>query len=220
MPAAPPASRKCDSSRGSRKPNQRPNTCIRLAPTCTVGPSRPTDAPPSSDKVVSASLPTDTRSDRLVSRKAGSGCSSAAITCGMPLPRVGRNAPEVSQASSAKMPGVSSSAHQMEWAVMRWNRWKAASLALANTMATSATAMAPPHRATRRRQPSLDNSGRSRRGEGSGADIALLSHRCGARGPPRAQGVPGGGVRSAGSRRCGLPSLGAAGMPSRRVISG
>lgn len=80
------------------------------------------------------------------------------MTCGMPLPRVGFSTPEVSQASSAKMPGVSSRAHHGECEVMRWNRWKAASLALANRIATSATATAPPHSAARRRQASLRTS--------------------------------------------------------------
>lgn len=71
---------------GILKPNQRPNRYIRLAPTCTVGPSRPTDAPPSSDNDVSSSLPAETAGERLVFRNGSSGLSNAAMTCGMPLP--------------------------------------------------------------------------------------------------------------------------------------
>ena len=114
IPAAPPASRKWPAWRGSRKPSARPITYIRLAPTCTVGPSRPTDAPPSKASTVSPSLPADTGSDRLRWRNSASGLSNAAITCGMPLPRVGLSAPWVSQANRPNTAGVSSSGHHGE----------------------------------------------------------------------------------------------------------
>jgi len=133
---------------------------ITLAPTCTVGPSRPTEAPPSNDSVVKASLPADTPSERLSRRNVGVGISRAAITCGMPLPRVGLSAPLVSHANNANTVGVSSSAHQIDWAMIDWKTRKAASLALANTIATRATATAPPHRAARRFHASLDRRGR------------------------------------------------------------
>src|SRR2546427_13066615 len=48
-----------------------------------------TDAPPSSDNEVSSSLPAETAGERLVFRNGSSGLSNAAMTCGMPLPRVG-----------------------------------------------------------------------------------------------------------------------------------
>ena len=59
---------------------------ISAAPTCTVGPSRPIEAPVSSPVSVSRTLPAATRSDNSSRRCAGDGSLSAAIVCGMPLP--------------------------------------------------------------------------------------------------------------------------------------
>jgi hypothetical protein len=56
------------------------------APTCTLGPSRPVDAPMSRPVSVSTILPTAMRSETSFLRSSGSMSLRAAIACGMPLP--------------------------------------------------------------------------------------------------------------------------------------
>ena len=76
------------------------------APTCTVGPSRPAEAPhtrPSSSRTI---LPTAMRSETRRARAGRSSILWAAITCGMPLPWAPGKKPRVSQAASAKPPGA------------------------------------------------------------------------------------------------------------------
>uniref|UniRef100_A0A0S6Z1W8 Uncharacterized protein n=1 Tax=Mizugakiibacter sediminis TaxID=1475481 RepID=A0A0S6Z1W8_9GAMM len=105
-----------------------------------------------------------------------------AITCGMPLPRVARRRPSVSQASAANASGVSSSGNQAARAVIQRNKAKAALLAWVNRIAARPTTTAPLHSVSRRFQwcgaknswPSRACKG-LRGGDASGEGIAGLS---------------------------------------------
>ncbi len=59
---------------------------MREAPTCTVGPSRPMEAPESRPSSVSKTLPAAMRSERTRATMAGSWMCIEAMTWGMPLP--------------------------------------------------------------------------------------------------------------------------------------
>ena len=64
----------------------RPMKYMIEAPTCTVGPSRPIEAPQKRPSIITIILPELTRSETSALRLAGSSIWRAAITCGMPLP--------------------------------------------------------------------------------------------------------------------------------------
>ena len=70
-------------SYGKRRERDRLN--IKAAPICTLGPSRPIDAPLHSPTRVSNTLPTATRSDNR-RRRTTSEAESAAMVWGIPLP--------------------------------------------------------------------------------------------------------------------------------------
>ena len=76
------------------------------APTWTVGPSRPTDAPVASASKVKATLPTAMRSDSSRSRALPVGSDSVAMVWGIPLPCAPANTFFVSQAPSARPAGA------------------------------------------------------------------------------------------------------------------
>ena len=83
MPAAAPASRRpCWYTTVER----RPIAPMIEAPTWTVGPSRPIEAPQSSPSIITTTLPNATRSETSASRASGSSICRAAMTWGMPLP--------------------------------------------------------------------------------------------------------------------------------------
>ena len=83
MPAAEPARIR---PRAWAMPPQRATWSMSDAPTWTVGPSRPIDAPERSPRAVSAILPTTNLSERIWLRSSSSRKCRAAIACGMPLP--------------------------------------------------------------------------------------------------------------------------------------
>ncbi len=64
----------------------RPMANMIAAPTCTVGPSRPVEAPHNRPKLITTILPKATRSETSRARVAWSSIWSAAMACGMPLP--------------------------------------------------------------------------------------------------------------------------------------
>ena len=71
---------------GAAGASARPSACMIAAPTCTVGPSRPIEAPQARPSSVSSTLPiADAQRQHRVDRLAVAQCS-AAIICGMPLP--------------------------------------------------------------------------------------------------------------------------------------
>ncbi len=152
MPAAAPASTRCRLITGSVKPKRRPTESSRLAPTCTVGPSRPTEAPPPIASTVSPILASAMRTDSSPARQAPSVLESAALTCGMPEPRVAASLPCVTQASATKVIGVTSNGQARWWARSRSNRPNAASHSQAKTTAARPTRTAPPQYTRRRRQ--------------------------------------------------------------------
>ena len=79
---------------------------------CTVGPSRPTDAPPPSATTVSMVLASTARSD-MSARAAGPiGSRLAAMTCGMPEPLASLAKRRVSAATTRKVTGVRTSGSQ------------------------------------------------------------------------------------------------------------
>ncbi|MNN30972.1 hypothetical protein D3C81_1446390 [compost metagenome] len=91
--------------------HQRPQASIAAAPTCTDGPSRPTEAPAISAPVVSSTFHIDWRNDTSTPCATPSGGSvTAAITCGMPLPRACGARRMVSQRSAASPNGSSTNA--------------------------------------------------------------------------------------------------------------
>ena len=95
-PAAPPPSTmaRYASSRGSL--NTRPIVCMMTAATCTVGPSRPIDAPQVKPRMVKITFPTATRTDSVSSTSARLVICDAAMTWGMPLPCAPTNTVRVS----------------------------------------------------------------------------------------------------------------------------
>ena len=64
----------------------RPIANMMEAPTCTVGPSRPIEAPHNSPSRVRRILPTAMRMETSLPRAAWSLSWRAAMACGMPLP--------------------------------------------------------------------------------------------------------------------------------------
>ncbi len=138
-PAAAPAR----ISPGWRLGEMRPAANMMLAPTCTVGPSRPIEAPhnrPASSRIT---LPIATRSETSAMRPAPSGSWRAAIACGMPLPpELGKNRRETKLAST-KPAGVIASARKGRSAVIVRNPAAARSAARASATATAPTTTPP-----------------------------------------------------------------------------
>ncbi len=186
MPAPPPARMKREIAFGSSKPRRLPTAYMMPAPTCTVGPSRPIDAPAARPSRVSPIFANTTGSDSSRSRNAVSGTSSAAMTWGMPLPRVARSGPEVSQASRAKAAGRAASGSHGDIASSERKPANARSLARAKAIAARPTSTPPPHSASRRfhsagannSSPSLRRR-RVRREESLDSGMCRLSQRAG-----------------------------------------
>ena len=87
--------------------------CSRMAaPTCTVGPSRPMEAPQAMPNKVSRIFPKVSRSDRSFARAAVSCRCRAAMAWGMPEPWLPGKKRSASQADSMKPKGVRPSASQ------------------------------------------------------------------------------------------------------------
>ena len=84
--AATPALAPARSRPGWRRGDNLPIANMTDAPTCTVGPSRPIEAPLKSPISSRAILPAATRNETRRSRAASPCSCLAAITCGMPLP--------------------------------------------------------------------------------------------------------------------------------------
>ncbi|MCY1396190.1 hypothetical protein D9M71_111510 [compost metagenome] len=152
MPAAPPARISPVTVRLPYSPRRRPKEYISAAPICTVGPSRPADAPTSSASRVRTSLPTAMRSDSRALRVWLLLCCKATMTCGMPLPRVFFSAPWVSQTSPANPSGQSSHGHQRLCATTARKVALARSARWAKASATRPTSSAPIQKATPCRQ--------------------------------------------------------------------
>ena len=106
MPAAPPArtSARSISRRGRR--SSRPMACMMEALTCTVGPSRPMEAPQSRPSKVSRTLPMAMREDSTLAMTDTSDRCREAMTCGMPLPCAPGNMRTVSSTESARPAGA------------------------------------------------------------------------------------------------------------------
>ena len=102
IPAAEPARIK---PRSLRSPRSRATCSMIVAPTCTVGPSRPTEAPHISPSTVKPILPAASRSES--NRRRAERCPNcrAAIACGMPLPCAPGNSARVAQAQARIPPG-------------------------------------------------------------------------------------------------------------------
>lgn len=111
IPAAPPAMIRPEPAFLACKPRRRPNVYISAAPTCTVGPSRPTEAPQRSARAVINIFAAAIGKARAVLRKRLDGLCKVAITCGIPLPLAPLSQPCVAQASRAKPAGVTSQGH-------------------------------------------------------------------------------------------------------------
>jgi len=103
MPAADPA-RISARSRGMRP--SRAVASMMPAPICTVGPSRPTDAPQTRPRTVRTILVTQTRVPRSRPRPWAERISLAAIACGMPLPPAAGATRWVRSAQTRKPVGV------------------------------------------------------------------------------------------------------------------
>ena len=147
-PAAAPAR----ISPGCRRGEMRPAANMMLAPTCTVGPSRPMEAPHSSPASSSTTLPIATRNDTSAARAAPSGSCRAAIACGMPLPpELGKNRRETKLASTNPA-GVTASASIGRPAVIARKPAPARSAASASATAAAPTTMPPETNTTRRCQ--------------------------------------------------------------------
>ncbi len=107
-PAAPPA------MMIARRPGPpfRPRVRVRIMPatTCTVGPSRPIEAPQTSMAAVSTTFQAAVfRVTRWPPQRPLQRCSAAAITWGMPLPAASGAKRRVSQVARAKPTGSSRS---------------------------------------------------------------------------------------------------------------
>ena len=159
IPAAPPAriNARRSSSRGSR--SRLPSACMMEAPTWTVGPSRPIEAPDARPSSVSKTLPTAMRSDSTRSTMAGSCICRAAMVCGMPLPWAPGNTYLVNRKAIVSPVGATMNGSQTWPAAKCRKRPPAQSAALANATATAATSTAPTQNTTRRHHRRGDTSG-------------------------------------------------------------
>ena len=169
-----PASSNRRACMSPRKPKRRPMASMTPAPTCTVGPRgrsrRRRAVRPRSGRAWPATP----------SARDGAGVRlrwrSAAITCGMPLPRVDSSPRVVIHASSANMPGVSSSAHHGENAITRLNserrgRWRGR-----RRWPRAPPRSRPPQSTTRRFQTSGDSRASRPASCSSCVAIAAFSH--------------------------------------------
>ncbi|MNT40243.1 hypothetical protein D3C72_1765460 [compost metagenome] len=124
--------------------HQRPHASMAAAPTCTDGPSRPTDAPASNASVVSNTFHIDCRNDTsAVCAGPLGGSVNAAITCGMPLPRACGAKRIVSQRSAARPNGSITKASHGVACVRLWFQRSATSAIHANTSENRPTQPAP-----------------------------------------------------------------------------
>ncbi len=142
-------------------PPQRAACSMIDAPTCTVGPSRPMEAPQNRPTTVSRILPAASRSESRRLRSASSRRCRAAIACGMPLPCAPGNSTRDAHAQATKPAGVTTSgsqAFQPSPAVMSLNRCCAASASLANSTLMRPMAIAPAQNTSRGCQTRLDAS--------------------------------------------------------------
>ncbi len=178
-PAAPPALIRARCLVTSVSPANRPTVCIMEAPTCTVGPSRPMDAPESRPRQVKNILARAIRRARTLSTIVMSCRCIQAMACGMPLPCAPRNHVRVSQVESASPSGVTSSiSHGFMW-TRAVRTWAAASAPLAKATATSPTMAAPDQYINLRRQltvPALACSRRWRRDSAVGITLVGMRH--------------------------------------------
>jgi hypothetical protein len=131
---------------------------MTAAPTCTVGPSRPVEAPTSRPSTVRTILPRVTRALISIERCSASALRRAAIACGMPLPWAPSNQVRVIQATSAKPRGVTMSGRYGQRPAAVRNSACASSDALANATAAMPTATAPKMNTERRRQRTGESS--------------------------------------------------------------
>ena len=131
-PAAPPA---ISTPGVTRTRNRRCTATIVAAPNCTVGPSRPTEAPPHRASRVSSILAEEARRETSAREARPRGWRLAAMTCGMPDPRASGAKRRVSAAIPTNTSGVSSRWMKRWWPVIPRNSSRAWSPALANTSA-------------------------------------------------------------------------------------
>ena len=150
---------------------------MMAAPICTVGPSRPIEAPHARPSSVSATLPAAMRRDSTRATAFWSVMCSAAMVCGMPLPCAPGNTRRVSRNATTMPAGQMMKAIHGRGAWAWTNRSLAASAAQAKPMATSATITAPIQNTRRRSHSRGDSSGirRRRRSAAGGAATDTLS---------------------------------------------
>ena len=144
-PAAPPARM----TPGRRSASSRPNAAMIAAPTWTVGPSRPVEAPQTRPSVMTRILPNAVLRETRALRIAGSSVWRAAITWGIPEPCEFGNTRIASRIAMAKPSGVSTRATRGEGETIQRNTSCAQSASLAIPTAASPT-QRPPNRNSRR----------------------------------------------------------------------
>ena len=125
---------------------------------CTVGPSRPMEAPHSRPSSNSSILPTAMRSDSRMPRLSCSVISSAAMDCGMPLPWLPGKKRTVSQAMNPSPSGASSHPAQGQRSRSSWCSPPTHSAPQASRVANRPTTTAPSQKISRIFQPSGDSS--------------------------------------------------------------
>ena len=135
-PAAPPATSSARRLGPPRRPEVRAKTIAAV--TCTVGPSRPIDAPHSKRKAAASTLKPTVRSDiRGSDRPLGPLSSDAAITWGMPLPAASGAISRVSQVATTSPTGRRTRAAHGETPARRRCRSIPRSHSLANPTAAA-----------------------------------------------------------------------------------
>ena len=135
--------------------------CITEAPTCTEGPSRPTEAPLSSPPRVRKTLASAMRSDSSWRRTCPSSDIDAAIACGIPLPSVPWKKRREIQASAAKPAGAISRVSQGRSRISPAWVAIASSAPMAKAIAISPASSAAPTSSRRTRQRRSDSQGRA-----------------------------------------------------------
>ena len=171
MPAAEPAR---ISPRSCCRPRHRATWSMNAAPTCTVGPSRPTEAPQNRPMTVRMIFPSTIFTDSKRCRSALCASCRAAIACGMPLPwEPGKNSRAI-QAQSTNPAGVRTSGMPQKWWLPCKNTACAQFAALVNSTLTVPTNKAPPQKTRRRRHVRRDDHSARRFGLSSTTSTTCL----------------------------------------------
>ena len=135
---------------GCCRGDSRPTANMIEAPTCTVGPSRPIEAPHSRPTSSSAVLPSAVPSETRRSRAASPCNCRAAIACGIPLPPANGTTRSMAQADSANPSGVTTKAAYGSRPSSSAKAWLAPSAASAIAQAAAPTTMPPNTKMARR----------------------------------------------------------------------